>query len=56
MAPETTPPGGATRYLQTSLGLLNYTQVVPLLAERILRVERDIASSGRLVYGTVFSL
>jgi len=44
MAPDSSPPGGATRYLQTSLGFLSYTQLAPLLAERVLRVERDIAS------------
>ncbi len=46
MAPETTPPGGATRYLQTSLGLLSYAQLAPLLAERVLRVERELASGA----------
>ena len=43
MAPETSPPGGATRYLRTARGLLSYSQLAPLLAERVLRVERDIA-------------
>jgi hypothetical protein len=46
MAPETTPPGGASRYLQIALGLLSYTQLAPLLAERVLRVERDLASGA----------
>ena len=44
MAPDTTPPSGATRYLQTSRGLLSYSQLAPLLAEQVLRVEREIAS------------
>ena len=44
MAPDTTPPSGATRYIQTTRGLLSYSQLAPLLAERILRVEREIAS------------
>lgn len=44
MAPETTPPTGATRYLQTTRGLLSYSQLAPLLAEQVLRVERDIAA------------
>ena len=44
MAPETTPPGGATRYLQTTRGLLSYSQLAPLLAEQVLRVEREIAA------------
>jgi hypothetical protein len=51
MAPETTPPGGATRYVQTTRGLLSYSQLAPLLAERVLRVERGIAAG---VFGTQF--
>jgi CRISPR-associated endonuclease/helicase Cas3 len=46
MAPETSPPGGATRYIQTSRGLLSYSQLAPLLAEQVLRVERDIAAGA----------
>ena len=44
MASDTTPPSGATRYIQTTRGLLSYSQLAPLLAERVLLVERDIAS------------
>ena len=44
MAGETTPPGGATRFIQTTRGLLSYSQLAPLLAERVLRVEAAIAS------------
>jgi CRISPR-associated endonuclease/helicase Cas3 len=44
MAADTTPPGGATRYIQTTRGLLSYSQLAPLLAERVLHVERNIAS------------
>lgn len=46
MAGETTPPGGATRYIQTTRGLLSYSQLAPLLAEQVLRVERLIASAA----------
>jgi CRISPR-associated endonuclease/helicase Cas3 len=46
MAPDTSPPGGATRYIQTTRGLLSYSQLAPLLAERVLRVERDIAAGN----------
>ena len=46
MAPDTTPPGGATRYLQTSRGLLSYSQLAPILAEQVLLVERDIAAGA----------
>ncbi len=44
MAGETTPPGGATRFIETTRGLLSYTQLAPLLAERVLHVESAIAS------------
>ncbi|MSU58263.1 MAG: Fic family protein [Pedosphaera sp.] len=44
MAGETTPPGGATRFIQTTRGLLSYSQLAPLLAERVLRVETAIAA------------
>ena len=44
MAGETTPPGGATRFIETTRGLLSYSQLAPLLAERVLRVERSIAA------------
>src|SRR5947207_15805893 len=43
MASETTPPIGATRYVQTTRGLLSYGQLAPLLAERVLVAERNIA-------------
>jgi CRISPR-associated endonuclease/helicase Cas3 len=43
MAGETTPPGGATRYIETTRCLLAYSELAPLLAERVLRVERAIA-------------
>ena len=46
MAPDTTPPGGATRYVQTSRGLLSYSQLAPLLAAQVLRVERGIAAAS----------
>jgi CRISPR-associated endonuclease/helicase Cas3 len=46
MAGETTPPSGATRFIQTTRGLLSYSQLAPLLAERVLRVEAAIATGG----------
>jgi CRISPR-associated endonuclease/helicase Cas3 len=46
MAGETTPPGGATRLIQTTRGLLSYSQLAPLLAARVLRVETAIASGA----------
>ncbi|HXA43934.1 MAG TPA: Fic family protein [Candidatus Angelobacter sp.] len=44
MVGETTPPGGATRFIETTRGLLSYSQIAPLLAEGVLEVERSIAS------------
>ena len=44
MVGETTPPGGATRFIETTRGLLSYSQIAPLLAEGVLDVERSIAS------------
>lgn len=44
MAPDTSPPDGATRYIQTTRGLLSYSRLAPLLAEQVLRVERDITA------------
>jgi CRISPR-associated endonuclease/helicase Cas3 len=46
MAGDTTPPGGATRYIETTRGLLSYSQLAPLLAERVLRVEHSIAEGA----------
>lgn len=46
MAPETSPPEGATRFIQTTRGLLTYSQLAPVLAERVLRAERDIATGA----------
>jgi CRISPR-associated endonuclease/helicase Cas3 len=46
MAGDTTPPSGATRYIETTRGLLSYSQLAPLLAERVLRVEHSIASAA----------
>lgn len=42
MAGETTPPKGATRFIETSRGVLSYSQLAPLLAERVLSAERAI--------------
>lgn len=46
MAGDTTPPGGATRFIQTTRGLLSYSELAPLLAERVLRVEAAIATGN----------
>ena len=46
MAGETTPPAGATRFIETTRGVLGFTQLAPLLAERVLGVERAIATGA----------
>ncbi len=47
MAPDTTPPSGVTRYIQTARGPLTCGELPPLLAERVLGAEQDIAD-GKL--------
>jgi CRISPR-associated endonuclease/helicase Cas3 len=44
MADHTTPPGHATRTVETTRGVLTYAQLAPLLAERVLTVEQQIAT------------
>ncbi len=44
MARSTTPPNAATRYIETTRGILSYSQLAPLLAVRVLRVEERIAA------------
>jgi CRISPR-associated endonuclease/helicase Cas3 len=46
MAGDPTSRSGATRYIQTTRGLLSYSQLAPLLAEQVLRVETAIASGA----------
>lgn len=43
--PRDTRPDRATRYLETSRGVLSYSEVAPLLAERVLRVEQALYAS-----------
>jgi CRISPR-associated endonuclease/helicase Cas3 len=42
MAEDSTQPPHATRFVETTRGILSYTQLAPLLAERVLRVMQDI--------------
>ena len=44
MAEGSTSPDHATRTVATTRGLLTYAQLPPLLAERVLRVEQQIAA------------
>jgi len=42
MAEDSTQPPEATRYIETTRGVLSYSQLAPLLAERVLKVQQDI--------------
>lgn len=42
--PRDTQPDRATRFIETTLGVLSYSELAPLLAERVLRVEARIYS------------
>src|SRR5665647_674008 len=42
MAENSTQPPHATRFIETTRGILSYSQLAPLLAERVLRVLQDI--------------
>lgn len=44
MAESSTSPGHATRTVETTRGVLTYAQLAPLLAERVLAVEQQIAA------------
>lgn len=44
MAEGSTSPGHATRAIETTRGILTYAQLAPLLAERVLAVEQQIAA------------
>lgn len=44
MADGSTSPGHATRTVETTRGVLTYAQLAPLLAERVLAVEQQIAA------------
>jgi CRISPR-associated endonuclease/helicase Cas3 len=42
MAEDSTQPPHATRFVETTRGILSYAQLAPLLAERVLRLLQDI--------------
>lgn len=46
MAEGSTQPPNATRFVETTRGILSYAQLAPLLAERVLRVQEDIEDSA----------
>lgn len=41
-----TRPDRATRFVETTLGVLSYTQLAPLLAERVTRLEADLLAQA----------
>jgi CRISPR-associated endonuclease/helicase Cas3 len=45
MAEDSTQPPHATRFIETTRGILSYAQLAPLLAERVLQVQQDITDS-----------
>ena len=46
MAENSTRPPHATRFVETTQGILSYAQLAPLLAERVLNVQEDIRLNG----------
>lgn len=46
MADETPSPDSSTRWLETSRGILRYSELAPLLAERVLRIQERIETDG----------
>ncbi len=42
MAEDSTRPPHATRFIETTRGILSYSQLAPLLAERVLKIQQDI--------------
>lgn len=42
MAQDSTQPPHATRFIETARGILSYSQLAPLLAERVLKIQEDI--------------
>jgi len=42
IAPRDTRPDRATRFIETTLGVLSYSQLAPLLAERVQRLEEAV--------------
>ena len=45
MAQDSTQPSDATRFIETTRGVLSYSQLAPLLAERVLKIQQDIEDS-----------
>ncbi len=45
MAEGSTQPPNATRFVETTRGILSYAQLAPLPAERVLRVQEDLEDS-----------
>lgn len=39
MADQTPSPNASTRWIETSKGVIRYSELAPLLAERVLRIQ-----------------
>jgi CRISPR-associated endonuclease/helicase Cas3 len=48
MAGETPSPDASTRWIETSRGVLRYSELAPLLAERVLRAQERIETGGHV--------
>lgn len=46
MAGDSTRPRDATRWIETSQGVISYAQLAPLLAERVLRVQQRLEAGN----------
>jgi CRISPR-associated endonuclease/helicase Cas3 len=46
MAAGASSPDPSTRWIETSRGILSYSQLAPLIAERVLRVQQNIESGA----------
>ena len=46
MAEETPRPDASTRWIETTRGVLRSTELAPLLAERVLRVQQSIGAEA----------
>ena len=49
-APRDTRPDRATRFVETTLGTLSYTELAPLLGERVVRLEESIQAGAYHVH------
>lgn len=46
MADQTPSPDASTRWIETTQGVIRYSELAPLLAERVLRIQEGIEAEG----------